>query len=62
VHLGRHMIRIMEFTRCDDYRTDWRETTETYKTAWYQGLRDKIKAALPPEWSVEIVCFHPRHK
>ena len=51
------MIRIMEFTRCNDYRPDWRETTETYKTARYKGLRDKMKAALPPEWSVEIVCF-----
>ena len=57
VHWGRRMIRIMEFTRCNDYRPDWRETTETYKTARYQGLRDKVKAALPPEWSVEIVCF-----
>ncbi len=26
-------------------------------TARYKGLRDKMKAALPPEWSVEIVCF-----
>jgi hypothetical protein len=51
---GRHMIRIME---CNDYRTEWRETTETYKIARYQGLRDKIEAALPPDWSVEIVCF-----
>jgi hypothetical protein len=49
------MIRILEFTWCNDYQQDWRETTE--KTARYQGLRDKIKAALPPKWSVEIVCF-----
>jgi hypothetical protein len=31
--------------------------TDIYKTARYQGLRDKIKAALPPEWSVEVLCF-----
>jgi hypothetical protein len=59
VHWGRRMIRIMEFTWCNDYRSDWQETTETYKTARHQGLRDEIKAAIPPEckWSVEIVCF-----
>ncbi len=31
VHWSRRMLRILEFTRCNDYRQDWRETTEQYK-------------------------------
>lgn len=57
VHWGRRRVRILEFTRCNDYRPDWRETTEDYKTERYRPLRDKMAAALPPEWTVEIVCF-----
>ena len=57
VHWGRRLIRILEFTRCNDYRSDWRETTEEYKTDRYQPLRDKMAGALPRGWSVEIVNF-----
>ena len=57
VHWGRRRVRILEFTRCNDYRSDWRETTEEYKTTRYQPLRDKMAAGLPPAWSVETVCF-----
>ena len=57
VHWGRRMIRILEFTRCNDYRQDWRETTEQYKSARYQPLRDRMTELLPRGWSVEIVNF-----
>ena len=57
MHWGRRLIRILEFTRCNDYRSDWRETTEEYKTDRYQPLRDKMAGALPRGWSVEIVNF-----
>ena len=57
VHWGQHMIRILEFTRCNDYRQDWRETTEQYKTRRYQPLRDRMAELLPRGWSVEIVNF-----
>ena len=57
VHWGRRMIRILEFTRCNDYRQDWRETTEQYKTGRYQPLRDRMTELLPRGWSVEIVNF-----
>ena len=57
MHWGRRLIQILEFTRlgCNDYpgRSDWRETTEEYKTDRYQPLRDKMAGALP----VEIVNF-----
>ncbi len=52
---GRRMLRILEFTRCNDYRQDWRETTERYKTRRYQPLRDKMAELLPRGWSVEVV-------
>ena len=57
VHWGRRRVRILEFTRCNDYRSDWREETEAYKTARYQPLRDRMLAALPNGWSVEIINF-----
>jgi ribonuclease HI len=57
VHWNRRMIRILEFTRCNDSRPDWRETTEQYKTGRYQPLRDRMTELLPPGWSVEIVNF-----
>jgi hypothetical protein len=57
VHWGRRRVRILEFTRCNDYRQDWRETTEAYKSDRYQPLRDKMTEALPRGWSVEIVNF-----
>jgi hypothetical protein len=47
----------VEFTRCNDYRPDWREETEAYKTAWYQPLRDRMLPGLPSGWSVEIINF-----
>ena len=57
VHWGRRMLRILEFTRCNDYRQDWRETTEQYKTRRYQPLRDRMAELLPRGWSVEVVNF-----
>ncbi len=51
------MSRILESTRCNDYPPNWLETIEIYKTAWYQGLCNKVKAVLPSDWSVVIVCF-----
>jgi ribonuclease HI len=48
VHWNRRMIRILEFTRCNDSRPDWRETTEQYKTGRYQPLRDRMTELLPP--------------
>ena len=57
VHWGRRRVRILEFTRCNDYRSDWREETEAYKTARYQPLRDRMLAALPNGCSVEIINF-----
>ena len=54
VHWGRRRVRILEFTRCNDNRSDWRETTEEYKTTRYQPLRDKMAAGLPPAWSVYV--------
>ena len=55
VHWGRRMVRILEFSRVNDYRPDWRETTEQYKTCRYQPLRDKMTEALPRGWSVEQI-------
>ena len=57
LHWGRRMIRLLEFTRCNDYRPAWREETEEYKTGRYQTLRDRMLAALPRGWSVEIINF-----
>ena len=57
MHWGWRMGWILEFTRCNDYRPDWREVTEEYKTARYQPLRDRMLAALPRGWSVDIVNF-----
>jgi hypothetical protein len=57
VHWGRRRVRVLEFTRANDYRPDWHETTEDYKTERYRPLRDKMAAGLPPSWSVETVCF-----
>jgi ribonuclease HI len=57
VHWGRRLLRILEFTRCNDYRQDWRETTEQYKTGRYQPLRDRMTELLPRGWSVEVVNF-----
>jgi hypothetical protein len=57
VHWGRRMVRILEFTRCNDFGQDWRETTEQYKSCRYQPLRDRMTKLLPRGWSVEIVNF-----
>ncbi len=57
VHWNRRMIRILEFTPCNDSRPDWRETTEQYKTRRYQPLRTRMTELLPPGWSGEIVNF-----
>ncbi len=57
VHWNRRMIRILEFTRCNDSLPDWRETTEKYKTWRYQPLRDRMTELIPPGWSVEVVNF-----
>jgi hypothetical protein len=57
VHWGQRRVRILEFTRCNDYRPDWREETEAYKTGLYQPLRDRMLAALPNGWSVDIINF-----
>jgi hypothetical protein len=59
VHWNRRKIRVLEFTRCNDSRPDWRETTEQYKTRRYQPLRDRMTELLSPGpgWSVEIVNF-----
>ncbi len=57
VHWGRRRVWILEFTRCNDYRPDWREETEAYKTAQYQPLCDRMLATLPNGWSVEIINF-----
>jgi hypothetical protein len=57
LHWGRRTIRVLEFTRCNDYRPAWREETEEYKTGRYQPLRDRMLAALPRGWSVEIINF-----
>ncbi len=54
---GRRRVWVLEFTRANDYRQDWHETTEYYKTERYRPLRDKMAAGLPPPWSVETVCF-----
>ena len=37
VHWGRRRVRVLEFTRANDYRPDWHETTEDYKTERYQS-------------------------
>jgi hypothetical protein len=47
LHWGLRRVRILDFTRCSDYRPDWREETEAYKTVRYQPLRDRMLAALP---------------
>jgi hypothetical protein len=57
VHCSQRMIRIIGFTRCNDFRLDWRKTTEQYKSVRDQPLRDKMTELLPPSWSVEIVNF-----
>jgi hypothetical protein len=57
VHWNRRMIRILEFTSCNDSRPDWRETTEQYKTRRYQPLRNRMTELLLPGWSVKIVNF-----
>ena len=57
VHWGRRRVRALEFIRTNDYRLDWHETTEDYKTERYRPLRDKMAGGLPPPWSVETVCF-----
>jgi hypothetical protein len=36
VNWRRRRVRILEFTRCNDCRSDWRKTTEEYKTTLYQ--------------------------
>jgi hypothetical protein len=48
---------ILEFTRCNDYRPDWRESTEEYKSERYRLLLDKMAASLPHGWTVETVCL-----
>jgi ribonuclease HI len=57
IHWGRRKIQILEFTRCNDYRLDWRELTEEYKSERYRLLRDKMAASLPHGWTVETVCL-----
>ncbi len=56
VHWGRRRVRVLEFTRANDYRLDWHETTEDYKTERYPPLRDKMAVGLPPPGSVETIC------
>ena len=53
VHWGRRRVWILEFSRCNDYRQDWRETTEQYKTDRYQPLRDRMTELLPRGGSVD---------
>ncbi len=48
---------MLEFTRANDYRPDWHEMTEDYKTERYRPLRDKIAAGLRPPWSGDTICF-----
>jgi hypothetical protein len=57
VHWGRRRVRVLEFTRANDYLQDWHVTTEDYKTERYRPLRDKMAAGLQPPWSVKTVCF-----
>jgi hypothetical protein len=57
IHWGRRKIQVLEFTRCNDYRLDWRELTEEYKSERYRLLRDKMAASLPHGWTVETVCL-----
>jgi hypothetical protein len=57
LHWGLRVVRLLEFTRCNDYRPDWSETTEEYKTARSRPLSDKMARVLPRDWSVEIVCL-----
>jgi hypothetical protein len=57
VHWGRRRVQVLEFTRANDYRPDWHETTEGYKTERCRPLRDKMAAGLPPPRSVERVCL-----
>jgi hypothetical protein len=56
VYLGLRKVRILEFTRCNHYRPDWREATEDYKTDRYQMLCDKMTARVVSGDS----RFHPR--
>ena len=49
------MVRILEFSRVNDYREDWCETVERYKSSRYQPLRDIMTEALPRNWSVEQI-------
>ncbi len=42
MHWGRRRVRILEFTRCNDYRPDWREETEAHKTGNYETLGDRM--------------------
>jgi hypothetical protein len=58
VHWVWRRIRMLGFTRCsNDFGQDWREVTEEYKPWRCRPLRDKMADALPPEWTVETVCF-----
>ena len=45
-------IMILEYTRCNDYRLDWRKTAAYYKSERYRPLRDKMADSLPHGWTV----------
>ena len=57
IHWGRRQIRILEFTRPNDYSLGWHAATDAYKLEKYRPLRDRIAGLLPDSWTVSIVTF-----
>ena len=56
VHWGHRVVYILEFTRPNDWASDWQEKTDAYKEERYAPLRDKM-AGLLPGWKVETGAF-----
>ena len=73
LHWGRRMIRLLEFTRCNDYRPAWRRKPRgsspcTVRSSGFGRPRtaagpcilaagSTMRATLPRGWSVEIINF-----
>jgi hypothetical protein len=55
--VGSGFSSLQQITGCNDFRPDWRKTTEQYKAGRYKPLLDRMTELLPPGWSVEIVNF-----
>ena len=46
---------LLELTRAHDWKQDWADTTDAFKTRRYRRLQEQMEALLPAGWVVQVV-------